>query len=70
MKKTIILLALSAILISCNSGNNNEVANDTTRVGEKISADAQQSSVDTNVNKIGTDPLSTDTIKTDSSQNK
>ena len=66
MKKLFILLTLSASLMACNSGTKEEVANDTTETGENSSAAAQQSSVDTNVNKIGTDPAIADTSKTDS----
>lgn len=66
MKKLLIVLTLSAGLIACNSGTKDEVANDTTETGENTSAAAQQSSVDTNVNKIGTDPAVADTAKNDS----
>lgn len=66
MKKLFILTALAVSLLSCNSGTKDEVANDTTEAGENSSAAAQQSSVDTNVNKIGTDPAIADTSKTDS----
>lgn len=66
MKKLFIVLALSAGLMACNSGTKDEVADDTTEAGENPSAAAQQSSVDTNVNKIGTDPTVADTSKKDS----
>lgn len=69
MKKLMIVLALSISFISCNSNGKNEVARDTPKVGERISADAQQSSIDTNVNKIGTTPIVRDTIGKDSSEN-
>lgn len=70
MKKLLIVLAISATFIACNnagdSDKTNEVATDTIETGENISADAQQSSVDTNANKIGTSPTPVDTSKKDS----
>ena len=66
MKKLLIVLALSAGMMACNSGNKSEVADDTTEAGENPGAAAQQSSVDTNVNKIGTDATIRDTSKKDS----
>ena len=66
MKKLLILLALSASMVACSSNTKTEVAEDTTETGENTSAAAQQSSVDTNVNKIGTDPAVKDTTKKDS----
>jgi hypothetical protein len=70
MKKLLIILGISASLMACNSGNKSEVADDTTETGENTSAAAQQSSVDTNVNKIGTDATVKDTSKVDSVRNK
>ena len=67
MKKLLIVLALAATFTACNSGSKNEVADDTTTTGENPSAAAQQSSVDTNVNKIGTD-APVDSAKKDSVQ--
>jgi hypothetical protein len=69
MKKLLILLALSASMVACTSNTKTEVADDTTEKGENTSAAAQQSSVDTNVTKIGTDPTVPDTTKTDSVPN-
>lgn len=68
MKKLLIVLGISATMMACNSGNENknEIADDTTEMGENISAEAQESSVDTNVNKIGTDPVVKDSTKKDS----
>lgn len=69
MKKLLIALAMSASLIACNNAGNkekNEVATDTIGTGENISAEAQQSSVDTNANKIGTTPVTKDTSGKDS----
>lgn len=66
MKRLLIVLALSLTFMACTSGNKSEVADDTTTSGENISADAQQSNVDTNVNKIGTDPAVPDSTKKDS----
>ena len=66
MKKLLILLALSASIVACNSNTKTEVADDTTETGENTSAAAQQSSVDTNASKIGTDPVVKDTTKKDS----
>lgn len=68
MKKLLIVLALSSALMACNSGSKNEVADDTTETGENPSAAAQQSSVDTNATKIGTDAAPADTSKKDSVQ--
>lgn len=70
MKKLLILIALSASLAACNSNSKSEVADDTTEKGENTSAAAQQSSVDTNVNKIGTDPVVADTTNRDSVPNQ
>jgi hypothetical protein len=69
MKKLLILAALSFSMMACNSNKNAEVADDTTEAGENSSAAAQQSSVDTNATKIGTDPVVSDTTKTDSVPN-
>jgi hypothetical protein len=73
MKKLLILLALSASMMACNSNTKNEAASDTasdtaatTDPGENTSAAAQQSSVDTNATKIGTNPTVPDTTKKDS----
>jgi hypothetical protein len=70
MKKLFILLALSVSMMACTSNKNPEVAGDTTEKGENASAAAQQSSVDTNATKIGTDPVVSDTTKTDSVPNQ
>ena len=70
MKKLLIILMLSATIVSCNSNGKTEVANDTLKVGEKNSADAQQSNVDTNVNKIGTTPVVTDTLQSDTNNKR
>ena len=70
MKKLLIVLAISATFMACNNAGEkdktDEVAADTVESGENISADAQQSSVDTNVNKIGTSPTPVDSSKKDS----
>jgi hypothetical protein len=70
MKRLLIAVALSATFMACNSGNKesseDKVASDSTETGENISAGAQQSSADTNVNKIGTGNAITDSTKTDS----
>ncbi len=74
MKKLLILLALSASMMACNSNTKTEAASDTTATdttataepGENPSAAAQQSSVDTNATKIGTNPTVPDTTKKDS----
>lgn len=55
MKKIAIIFGICSIIMACTSGEKSSNANDTTAVGENQSAAAQQSSVDTNVNKIGTD---------------
>ncbi len=55
MKKLIIVLGICSIILACNSGKDGDSAVDTTSAGEDISATAQQSGVDTNVNNIGTD---------------
>lgn len=72
MKKILVLLAIAATFAACNSGNKGDetdkVTNDTTEMGENISSDAQESSVDTNVNKIGVDQGVSDTTKRDSSE--
>ena len=70
MKKLLIILMLSATIVSCNSNNKTEVASDTLKVGEKNSAGAQQSNVDTNVNKIGTTPVVTDTLQSDTNNKR
>jgi len=70
MKKLLIVLILSATIVSCNSNGKTEVANDTLKVGEKNSAGAQQSNVDTNVNKIGTTPVVTDTLQSDTNNKR
>ena len=70
MKKLLILLALSAGMMACTSNTKTEVAGDTTEKVENTSAAAQQSSVDTNATKIGTDPVTTDTTRTDSVPNE
>jgi hypothetical protein len=70
MKKLLIILILSATIVSCNSNGKTEVANDTLKVGEKNSAGAQQSNVDTNVNKIGTTPVVTDTLQSDTNNKR
>ena len=75
MKKLLILLALSASIVACNSNTKTEVTSDTTDTtviteqGENPSAAAQQSSVDTNATKIGTNPTVPDTTKKDSVPN-
>ncbi|WP_026899051.1 c-type cytochrome [Daejeonella oryzae] len=59
MKKSLIILTLSLSIISCSQENKSgttSAANDTVSAGENQSATAQQSSVDTNINKIGTGP--------------
>lgn len=72
MKKILIVLAIAATFVACNSGNKeaetDKVTNDTTEMGENISSDAQQSSMDTNVNKIGVDQGVSDTTKRDSTE--
>ncbi|HUH33823.1 MAG TPA: hypothetical protein VLZ28_07705 [Daejeonella sp.] len=72
MRKLLVVLAVAATFAACNSGNKGEetdkVANDTTEMGEHISTDAQQSSADTNVTKIGVDQGVSDTTKRDSSK--
>ena len=70
MKKLLIILILSATIVSCNTNGKTEVANDTLKVGEKNSAGAQQSNVDTNVNKIGTTPVVTDTLQSDTNNKR
>ena len=70
MKKLLIILILSTTIVSCNSNGKTEVANDTLKVGEKNSAGAQQSNVDTNVNKIGTTPVVTDTLQSDTNNKR
>ena len=70
MKKLLTILVLSATIVSCNSNGKTEVANDTLKVGEKNSAGAQQSNVDTNVNKIGTTPVVTDTLQSDTNNKR
>ncbi|MHB1179718.1 MAG: c-type cytochrome [Daejeonella sp.] len=55
MKKIIAVLGICSVILACNSGKDGDSAVDTTSAGENISATAQQSSVDTNVNNIGTD---------------
>jgi hypothetical protein len=74
MKKLVIALALSATFMACNNGNKesseDKGVNDTTEMGENISAGAQQSSADTNVNKIGTNNAVSDSTKTDSLKKK
>jgi cytochrome c len=54
MKKIIIILGLCSVILACNSSGDSAVS-DTTSSGENLSATAQQSGTDTNVNKIGTD---------------
>ena len=57
MKTLLIIITLSLALAACNQNNKSgATADDTTTTGENQGAAAQQSSVDTNVNKIGTDP--------------
>ena len=72
MRKILVVLAIAATFAACNSGNKevetDKVANDTTEMGENISTGAQQSSADTNVNKIGVDQGVSDTTKRDSSK--
>jgi hypothetical protein len=74
MKKLLIALALSTTFMACNSGNKetneDKGVNDTTEMGENVSAGAQQSSADTNVNKIGTDNAVSDSTKADSINKK
>ena len=53
MKKLIIILGICGVVTACNNSQKSGSA-DTTSAGENQSAAAQQSSVDTNVNKIGT----------------
>ena len=69
MKKLLILLAICASMAACSSNSKTEVADDTTGTGENVSAAAQQSSVDTNVTKIGTDTEVSDTTTTDTVPN-
>ncbi|MEO8794067.1 MAG: c-type cytochrome [Daejeonella sp.] len=63
MKKPLFILSLAlAMFAACTQNNKSETAesdSDTTEFGELKSASAQQSSVDTNLNKIGTDPTPT-----------
>ncbi len=65
MKKLLILLGITISIAACNSDTKSSggLADDTTEVGENSSAAAQQSSVDTNVNKIGTDPANPQSAK-------
>jgi len=70
MKKLLILLALSASIMACNSNTKTEVKDDTTETGENTSAAAQQSSVDTNATKIGTDATVADTTSKDTVPNQ
>ncbi|MEJ7778839.1 MAG: c-type cytochrome [Daejeonella sp.] len=53
--KRIIVLGICSVFLACNSGKDVDSAVDTTSAGENISATAQQSGTDTNVNNIGTD---------------
>lgn len=54
MKKLAFILGICSIIAACsNSGESGST--DTTSAGENLSATAQQSNVDTNVNNIGTD---------------
>lgn len=55
MKRIWIIFGICSIIMACTSGEKSSTADDTTTVGENQSAAAQQSSVDTNANKIGTD---------------
>lgn len=57
MKKSLIILGICSIIMACNNSETSDTADDTTTLGENQSAAAQQSSVDTNVNKIGTDAV-------------
>lgn len=70
MKRLLIAVALSATFMACNTGNKesseDKAASDSTEMGENISSEAQQSSADTNVNKIGTGTAVTDSTKKDS----
>ncbi|MBC7743557.1 MAG: hypothetical protein H7096_00475 [Flavobacterium sp.] len=64
MKKLLILFAISGIMFACNSSNKqSDTQNDTVAAGGNVSAKSQQSSTDTNVNKIGTDPVVPDSTK-------
>ncbi|MGV8877799.1 MAG: hypothetical protein ACOH2A_02085 [Sphingobacteriaceae bacterium] len=56
MKKSLIIIIISCCgtFVSCNSGDKNTTYTDTT-AGANQHAKAAQSSVDTNVNNIGTD---------------
>lgn len=55
MKKLlIIIITCCGTFVSCNSGDKNATYTDTT-AGTNQNAKAAQSSVDTNVNNIGTD---------------
>lgn len=54
MKKSLIILGICSVIMACNNSKTSSTAEDTTSVGENQSATAQQSSVDTNVNKVGT----------------
>ena len=57
MKTSLIIITLILALVACNQNNKSgAVADDITTTGKNQGAAAQQSNVDTNVNKIGTDP--------------
>ena len=70
MKRLLIAVALSITFMACNSGTKTEVSGDTSTTGENSSSAAQQSSADTNVNKIGTGNSMPDTVKKDSLKKK
>jgi cytochrome c len=54
MKKLAFILGICSIIAACNNSGESG-STDTTSAGENLSATAQQSNVDTNVNNIGTD---------------
>ena len=53
MRKLVLILGICSVIAACNNSQSGSDA-DTTSAGANQSAVAQQSSVDTNVNKIGT----------------
>ncbi len=55
MKKSLIILGICSVIMACTSSETSDTTSDTTSVGANQSDVAQQSSVDTNVNKIGTE---------------
>lgn len=54
MKKIVAIFGICSIIFACTNSEKSSTTDDSTGLGENQSAAAQQSSVDTNVNKIGT----------------